>query len=61
MNVTNTNTVDPTNNVGQNFYINTEGNRVELPFATDSDGETAQPETTIFVAEDAADRPITVH
>lgn len=41
------------------FYIDAEGNRVEIPFDT-SDGETS-PEGTAFVAEDSADHAVTVH
>jgi hypothetical protein len=67
MNVTpNTNTVDPTDNVVgseavSNYYIDAEGNRVEIPFELDSNGKTAQAETEVFIAEDASDHPVTVH
>lgn len=48
--------------VEANYYIDADGNRVEIPFdvTTASDGEAAQPGTA-FIAEDAADHPVTVH
>lgn len=46
--------------VDANYYIDAEGNRVEIPFDTDSDGEATRP-VTAFIAEDAADHAVTVH
>lgn len=60
MNVTPNTTVDTPVDVVQNFYIDAEGNRVEIPFDTNSDGEAAHP-VTAFIAEDAADHAVTVH
>lgn len=69
MNVTpTTNTVDET---FVNFYIDAEGNRVEIPFDLDVEGENngrtysgdseAAQQETAFIAEDGADHPVTVH
>lgn len=43
----------------KHFYIDAEGNRVEIPFDVTSDGEATQSETA-FIAEDGADHPVTV-
>lgn len=62
MNVT-SNTVTDTNGVEvvRHYYVDADGNEVEIPFDVAGEGEAAQSETTIFVAEDAADHPVTVH
>lgn len=43
----------------QHFYIDAEGNRVEIPFDL-SDGEASPEETTVYVAADGEDHP-TIH
>lgn len=52
----------------KHFYIDADGNRVEIPFVTDedgvtyaSDGEAASEETTVYVAADGEDHAVTVH
>lgn len=67
MNVNPNTTVDHTDGVVQNFYIDAEGNRVEIPFDVNdgrtydgSDGEAAQSETA-FIAEDLPGHAVTVH
>lgn len=58
----NTINVDTVDNVAQRpYYLDAEGNRVEIPFDIDgSDGEATQSETA-FIAEDLAAHPVTVH
>lgn len=56
-NITDTNGVE----VVRHYYIDADGNEIEIPFDVAGEGETAQSETTIFVAEDAPDHPVTFH
>lgn len=58
----NVTTNEPVEQVDQHFYVDAEGNRVEVPFDLDAagDGETS-PAETAFIAEDGADHPVTVH
>lgn len=46
--------------VAADYYIDAEGNRIEIPFDVASDGEATQQETA-FIAEDGADHPTTVN
>ena len=48
----------------KHFYIDAEGNRIEIPFdidGNDGTGETTQEETTVYIAADGADHSVTIH